>query len=131
MIIEQIVEIPADRRVRLDFTVPESVSALGRQRIIIEFPDAESEVTAEEMDTIRFEEKRIKELNKKYPVHVCHTIEEAESAMAGQNTPEEREQFRQMLKRTHGALKDSKVWGQGVDVEAKIRAMRDEWGNND
>jgi hypothetical protein len=130
MIIEQIVEIPADRRIRLDFVVPESVPALGRQRIIIEFPDAESGVTAEEMDAILFEEKRIKELNKKYPVHVCHTIAEAESAMAGQNTPEEREQFRQMLKRTHGALKDSKAWGQGVDVEAKIRAMRNEWGSN-
>jgi hypothetical protein len=117
MIIEQIVEIPADRRIRLDFAVPESVPALGRQRIIIEFPDAECGVTAEEMDAIRFEENRIKELNKKYPVHVCHTLEEAELVMAGQNTPEEREQFRQMLKRTHGALKDSKAWGQGVDYE--------------
>jgi hypothetical protein len=130
MIIEQIVEIPADRRVRLDFTVPESVPAFGRQRIVIEFPDAENGVLAEEMDAIRFEEKRIKELNKKYPVQVCHTLEEAESVMAGQNTPEKREQFRQILKRTHGALKDSKAWGQGVDVEAKIRAMRDEWGSN-
>jgi hypothetical protein len=36
--------------------------------------------------------------------------------MAGQNTPEGREQFRQMLKRTRGALKDSKAWGQGIDV---------------
>jgi hypothetical protein len=130
MTIEQIVEIPADRRVRLDFTVPESVSAFGRQRIVIEFPDAESEISAGEIDAIRLGEERIKELNKKYPVHVCHTIEEAESAMAGQNAPEEREQFRQMLKRTHGALKDSKAWGQGIDVEAKIKAMRNEWESN-
>jgi uncharacterized protein (DUF849 family) len=130
MIIEQTVEIPADRRVHLDFTVPESVSAPGRQRIIVEFPDAEDGLSAAEMALIRFEEERIRELNKKYPTHVCHTIEEAESAMAGQNTPEDRERFRQMLKRTHGALKDSKAWGQGIDVEVKIKTLRDEWGNN-
>jgi hypothetical protein len=35
-----------------------------------------------------------------------------------------------MLKRTRGALKDSKAWGQGIDVEAKIKALRDEWGSN-
>jgi hypothetical protein len=130
MIIEQIVEIPVNRRVHLDFTVPESVSTLGRQRITIECPDAESGLSAEETDAIRFEEERVRELNKKYPVHVCHTIEEAESVMAGQNTPEGREQFHHMLKRTHGALKDSKAWGQGIDVEATIEALRDEWGGN-
>jgi hypothetical protein len=130
MIIEQTVEIPADRRIHLDFTLPESVSVSGPQRIIIEFPDAESGISAEETDAILFAEKRIKELNKKYPIHVCHTIEEAESVMTGQNTPEAREQFRQMLIRTHGALKDSKAWGQGIDVEATIKAIRDEWENN-
>jgi hypothetical protein len=124
--IEQTVEIPADRWVHLDFIVPESVS--GRQRIIIEFPDAGDSLSAEETDVIHFEEGRVKELYKKYPVRVCHTIEEAESAMAGQNTPEGREQFRQMLKRTCGALKDSKVWGQGIDVEAKVRYPRQSRG---
>jgi hypothetical protein len=130
MVIEQTVEIPADRRIHLDFTVPESVAVSGRQRIIIEFPDTESGISAEETDAILFTEERSKELNKTYPVRICRTIEEAESAMAGQNTPEAREQFRSMLKRTHGALKNSKAWGQGIDVEAKIRAMRDEWGSN-
>jgi hypothetical protein len=31
------------------------------------------------------------------------------------------------LKRWHGIWKDSKAWGQDVNVEAEIRKMRDEW----
>jgi hypothetical protein len=130
MTIEQTVEIPANRRVHLDFTVPDSVSVSGRQRIIIELPDAVSGYFVEETDAVLLEEARIKELVKKYPVRVCHTIVEAESVMAGQNTPEGREAFRQMLKRTHGALKDGNAWGQGIDVEAKINALRNEWEND-
>jgi hypothetical protein len=130
MTIEQIIDIPEDRRVHLDFTLPESISVFGRQRISIEFPDAESGLSAGEPEAILLAEERVKELNKKYPVRVCRTIEEAESSMASQNNPEIREQFRQMLKRTHGALKDSKAWGKDVDVVAKIRSLRGEWESN-
>ncbi|MDR0909501.1 MAG: hypothetical protein LBM77_07010 [Spirochaetaceae bacterium] len=74
--------------------------------------------------------KRMEEIAALYPIHTCHSVEEAEEAFKRQNTPEAKAHFHKMLKRTHGALKNSKAWGKDVDVVAEIRRMRDEeWPN--
>jgi hypothetical protein len=48
MVIEQTIEVPADRRVHLDFEVPRSVPA-GRSNVTVIFPTPET--TADEADT--------------------------------------------------------------------------------
>jgi hypothetical protein len=122
MTIQQTVDIPASHRLTID--VPREIPA---GRAVLAFTPVSA---GDEAQAILAEEARIRELNAKYPVHVCTTLAEAEAAAASQNTPEGREAFSKMLKRTHGALKDSKAWGRGVDVDAKIRALRDEWGSD-
>jgi hypothetical protein len=124
MTIQQTVDIPASRRLTIE--VPREIP-MGRVMLAFTPVPAGDETPAGNEAAILAEEARIRELSGKYPVHVCSTLAEAETAMASQNTPKGREAFKQMLKRTHGAFKDGKAWGKGVDVDAKIRALRDEW----
>jgi hypothetical protein len=127
MTLEQTVEIPETRagRTVLTFT-PKPAFPAGR--VVPAFTTAPA---GDEAQAILAEEARIKALEAKYPIHVYMTLLEAEAAATNQNTPEGREAFKKMLKRTHGALKNSKDWGRGVDVDAKIRALRNEWGGGD
>jgi hypothetical protein len=124
MTVQQTVDIPAGRLLTIE--VPREIPV---GRAILTFTTASARDEGDEAAAILAEEARVRELNAKYPVHVCTTLAEAEAAAASQTTPEGREAFRKMLKRTHGALKNSKAWGRGVDVDAKIRALRDEWGS--
>jgi hypothetical protein len=91
---------------------------------------------AESGTLVPAELKQMDELARQYPAEPkvptrsYATLEDAIAAAEEQNTPEHRERFRQACKRAHGVLKDSKAWGQGVDVVAEIRKLRDEeWPN--
>jgi hypothetical protein len=53
MTIQQTIEIPADRRVRLDFTLPEAASA-GQATVILEFP------TVRDAETLRRQREAVK-----------------------------------------------------------------------
>jgi hypothetical protein len=123
--IEQTLTVPDNHRLTVQLP-PDA--PIGPVRVILQFPV--TEIDSEEK-AIFAAEKRIGELAKKYPVYACRSLEEAENAMSHQNAPEASDAFYQMLKRTHGALKDSKAWGQGIDVDTKIRSIRDEWDSNE
>jgi hypothetical protein len=70
------------------------------------------------------------ELVQQHPSRSYATLADAIAAAEAQNTPEYRERFRQACKCAHGVLKDSKAWGQCVDVVAEISKLRDEeWPN--
>jgi hypothetical protein len=124
MVIQKTVDIPASCRLVIE--VPHEIPA-GRAILALTPLPAGDGAPADDEAVILAEEARMRELNSKYPVHICATLEEDWAAMAGQNTTEGHETFKQMLKRTHGAFKDGKAWGSGVDVDTKIRALRDEW----
>jgi hypothetical protein len=124
--IEQTLTVPDNHRLTVQLP-PDA--PIGPVRVILQFPVVEAGDSEEK--AILAAEKRLSELNRKYPVYVCQSLEEAEDAIARQNTPEAREAFHQMLKRTHGALRNGKAWGEGIDVDAKIQSIRDEWGSNE
>jgi hypothetical protein len=109
MTLQQTVTIPADRRLVLK--VPREVP-IGAVEITFSFKDA-ADLQPETFA----------------PIHVCHTLDEARTDAARKSTPVAREEFRRIMRETHGALEHSKTWGQKVDVVAEIRKMRDEWGD--
>jgi hypothetical protein len=112
MTLQQTITIPADRRVHLDWTLPE-VASVGTATVILDFPTVPDKRRAETH----------------VPVHICHTLDEARSDAARKSAPEAREEFRRVMRETHGALEHSKAWGRGIDVVAEIRKIRNEWGD--
>jgi hypothetical protein len=124
MTIQQTIEIPASRRVYFDLPLPETTpTGYAEVQIIINLATApKKEGSKPGLFTADRQSATLA------PIHVCHTLDEARSDAARKSAPEAREEFRRVMRETHGVLEHSKAWGQGVDVVAEIRNMRDEWG---
>ncbi|GHT86640.1 hypothetical protein FACS1894137_12500 [Spirochaetia bacterium] len=120
MPIQQTIEIPAhpkDGRLRLTLDVPREVPA---GKTILTFTPA----------PVKDDDAG---LNRRLP-RSCANLEEALAASDLRLEAAETDPSVYSLKRFHGIWKDSKAWGQDVDVEAEIRKMRDSkkdyWGTN-
>jgi hypothetical protein len=124
MTIQQTIDIPADRRLHVD--LPETTpTGYAEVQITITFVPAPKKEEPKLFTAKVPADPRPVTL---VPIHVCHTLDEARSDAARKSTPEAREEFCRVMQETYGALEHSKAWGQGVDVVAEIRKMRDEWG---
>jgi hypothetical protein len=104
MTIEQTIEIPADRRVKIPETVP-----LGYAKMILVFPDAHTDATI-------FSESS---------QHYCASLEEVEAALSRQHGAKGQDEIKTILRRAHGAWKEN-PWQESL---AAIREMRDGWVN--
>jgi hypothetical protein len=111
--IERTITIPKDRHIRLEFDAPEAWTS-GTYCIKL-IPEAEE----------------LKNTPQKQPARSYGNIEEALRAAEAQRTPDAAAEFTRVMNETRGSLADSEVWGRGIDVDAKIRAMRDEWERSD
>jgi hypothetical protein len=141
MTIEQTIDIPANREVTIRLVAPESVPC-GRRNVIVEFPDPKVRKPTDPRSAIPGE-------NDKDGLNLHPTAEQIAAAMAGDEQGPELVSYETLeealaasdrrlaaekadpslhsLKHWYGILKDSKAWGQDVNVEAEIRKMRDEW----
>jgi hypothetical protein len=139
MTIQQTIDIPANRKVHFDLVLPETVPC-GRTDVILDFPnepkvrkpgeDDEDGLnlhpTAEQIAAARGPVS-------KEPFRPSYgSLEEVLAAAARRADAAEADPSLNSLKEFHGIWKDSKAWGQDVDVEAEIRKMRDSkkdyWG---
>jgi hypothetical protein len=137
MTIQQTIDIPANREVDIHLVVPKTVPC-GKQNVILDFPtdpkvrkpvipgeDDEDGLnlhpTAEQIAAARGPVG-------KEPFRPSYaSLEEVLAAAARRAEAAEADPSLNSLKAFHGIWKDSKAWGQDVDVEAEIRKMRDEW----
>jgi hypothetical protein len=137
MTIEQTIDIPADRKVHFDLVVPESVPC-GRTSVILEFPQepkVRKPVVPGEDDedglNLHPTPEQIAAAQgpiSKEPFRPSYaSLEEVLAAAARRREAEKTDPSLNSLEKFHGIWKDSKAWGQDVNVEAEIRKMRDEW----
>jgi hypothetical protein len=113
MVIEQIVEIPADRHLRLDVALPEA--AKSPVRVIMQFPDIES--ASVETAKSRWTPEP--------PLPRVHTLEEAIAQAEAQAVRRMADPSIPLFNGMGGCLKDSKTFdGDPVAIQ---REMRNEW----
>jgi hypothetical protein len=142
MTLRQTVDIPANRKVHFDLVVPESVPC-GITDVILEFPhepEPRKPVVSGKFDGDDLNPRPAAEQiaaaqgpTRKGPQRQRFASLEEALAEAGRRAEAaEADPSLNSLKKFHGIWKDSKAWGQDVDVEAEIRTMRDSkkdyWG---
>jgi hypothetical protein len=128
MTIEQTVEIPEKPLVKmlhLDLPLPEDHPS-GRVKVEVRLTPAQYA----EIDGVRYkvpteeEARRWREDAIKNDTRLQEILKiAAEHAEARRKDPS----LDGSLKESYGVLENSKAWGKGIDVVAKIRQMRDEW----
>jgi hypothetical protein len=129
MTIEQTVEIPASHRLYLD--LPGDVP-IGKAKVtIVPFAEPAAPQYAEvipghpyrvptEEEARQWREPLVKNDSR---------LQEILKSAAEQAEARKKDPSLRSLKKWHGVLENSKVWGKDVDVVAEIRKMRDEWGD--
>jgi hypothetical protein len=109
MTIQQTIDIPLDRKIHLDLTLPESVP-FGKSELVLEFKSAEPEKPRWTPEP---------------PLPRVHTLEEAIAQAEAQAARRRADPSIPLFNGMWGCLKDSKAFdGDPVAIQ---REMRDEW----
>jgi hypothetical protein len=120
MVIEQTVEIPADRRLILDLPLPENIPP-GPARVVAAIVPEHGQHTAPGEEEAR---RRREEAVKNDP-----RVQEILRAGAARAEARASGLSGGSLKPWYGILADSKAWGRELDTAAEIRRLRDEWAD--